>query len=263
MAIITLTSDLGLRDNYVALVKAMVLSNCPEAQLVDICHEVEKFNIIQAAYIFGGAFHHFPENSIHVLGMKAPNNKTDRYLLIKYKKQWVLCPDNGVFTLFYDYADQAEIYELKKELYPDSIFFMKDTLIRAACDMANGKPVKEMATATEEYLQLLNFQPTSTPSSIIGRCLYMDSYGNVITNISKQFFEQIRRNRTFTIHLPGLRISEIAASYDAVPEISALALFNTSGFLEIAINKGQARQLLFPKNINLHTDFNISVEFED
>ena len=262
MAIITLTSDLGHKDNYVALVKAMALRNCPQATLVDICHEVEKFNVIQAAYIFGGAFHHFPENSIHVLGIKAPNYKTEKHLLIYYKNQWILCPDNGIFTLFYDNTE-VKIYELKKDVYPDSVFFMKDTLIKAACDLVNGKLATEIALPTEDYSQLLNFQPTSTPSSIIGRCLYMDSYGNVITNISIDFFERVRKDRTFTIYLPGLRISEIALTYDDVPESSALALFNSSGFLEIAINKGQARQLLFPKNINLHTDFNISVEFED
>ncbi len=261
MAIITLTSDLGHRDNYVALVKATLLNNCPTARIVDICHEVEKFNIVQAAYIFGSAFHHFPANSIHILGIKAPNCKTGKYLLIYYKNQFIVCPDNGIFTLFYDYSE-ANVYELHKELYPDSIFFIRDVLAKAACHLAMGKNPESISQPCGNYVQLLSFQPTSTPNTIIGRCLYMDSYGNVITNISLEFFEKTRRNRTFTIHLPGLRITEISVSYEDVPEISALALFNTSGLLEIAINKGQARQLLFPKNINLHTDFNISIEFE-
>lgn len=262
MNVITLTSDLGFKDNYVALVKAIALKYSPGSILVDICHEVEKFNIVQASYIFSNAFTHFPSNSIHVIGVKAANTRSKKFLLIHYKEQFILCPDNGLFTLFYDHSP-AEIYELKKELYGDSVFFMKDVLLRAACDLANGKKPEEIAERTEDYVQLLSFQPTSTPSSIIGRCLYMDSFGNVITNITKDFFERNRKGRAFTIHLPGHRISEISSSYDDVPEISALALFNTSGHLEIAINKGQARQLLFPKNINLHTDFNVSIEFDD
>ena len=262
MAVITLTSDLGHKDNYVALVKTVALNRSPETQLVDICHEVEKFNIIQSSYIFSNAFFHFPENTIHVVGVKAQNTHSKKYLLISYKKQFILCPDNGFFTLFYDHSP-AEVYELKKDLYRETIFFMKDVLMEAACDLANGKKPDEIAVKTDDYIQLLNFQPTSTPSSLIGRCLYMDSYGNVITNITKEFFEYNRKGRPFSIHLPGLRITEISASYDEAPEISALALFNTSGYLELAINKGQARQLLFPKNINLHTDFNISIEFDE
>jgi S-adenosylmethionine hydrolase len=262
MRVITLTSDLGHKDNYVALLKAVSLTHSPSSLIVDICHEIEKFNIVQASYIFSNAFGAFPENSIHVVGVKSANSRSEKFLLIQYKKQFILCPDNGFFTLFYDHSG-AEVYKIKKDLYQDTVFFMKDVLMRAACDLANGKPVPEMADKTDDYVQLISFQPTSTPSSIIGRCLYMDSFGNVITNITKDFFEGNRRGRTFTIHLPGHRINEISSSYDDVPEISALALFNTSGHLEIAINKGQARQLLFPKNINLHTDFHISVEFDE
>jgi S-adenosylmethionine hydrolase len=262
MSVITLTSDLGHKDNYLALVKTVALKYSPASTLVDICHEIEKFNIVQASYIFSNAFMHFPENTIHVIGVKAPNTQSKNFLLIRYKQHYILCPDNGLFTLFYDHSP-AEIYSLKKELYPETVFFIKDVLLRAACDLANGRSISEIADPTREYLQLLSFQPTSTPSSIIGRCLHMDSFGNVITNITKDFFERVRKRRPFTIHLPGHRISEISLSYDDVPEISALALFNTSGHLEIAINKGQARQLLFPKNINLHTDFNISIEFDD
>ncbi len=262
MAIVTLTSDLGTKDNYLALLKASILRLCPNAQIIDICHEVEKFNVVQAAYLFGTSFYQFPKNSMHILGIKAPNFKTRDYLLIYFKEQLILCPDNGIFTLFYDHSP-AKVYRLNREQYPASMFFIKDILAKAACDLMNGKSVDSIASETDEYVQLLNFQPTSTPGSLIGRCLYMDSYGNVITNISKEFFERNRKNRSFTIHLPGLRITEIVENYDDVQEISALALFNTSGYLEIAINKGQARQLLFPKNANLHTDFNITVEFED
>lgn len=261
MSIITLTTDLGTRDNYVALVKAYILKNSESALIVDVSHEIDKYNIQQAAYVFGNAFYEFPKDTIHVLAIKSANLKHDNNLIVRYKEQYILCPDNGLFSLFYD-GGEVVFYHLNKEQYPDSILYPRDTLSKAAIDIANGKFLTDIAEEIPETLQALNFQPTSSADSIVGKCIHLDSFGNVITNIKKSFFEESRRGRGFTIHLPNLRISEISDNYDDVSATDALALFNSSGHLEIAINKGAARQLLFPRNLHTHTDFNITIEFE-
>ncbi len=260
MQIITITSDLGVKDNYVALVKAQILKLAPDVQIIDISNEIEKFNIIQASYVFGSAFLNFPEGTIHLLGVKSTQVTNSNYLLIEYHKQFIICPDNGIFTLFYK-NDAAQIFKLNNSNTISTSFYLKDILAPVATEISNGKALNELGTEFSDYQQLLSFQPSSTPFSIIGRCLHMDSYGNVITNITKDFFDKTRKGRDFIIHLPGQKIEKISHTYEEVPDITALALFNSSNYLEIAINKGQARQLLFPKNINLHTDFNITVEF--
>ncbi|MGZ3861696.1 MAG: SAM hydrolase/SAM-dependent halogenase family protein [Bacteroidia bacterium] len=257
MQLITLTSDLGLRDNYVALVKASILKNIADSTVIDISHEIEKFNVMQAAYVFGNAYSHFPENTIHLVGVKS-HTEAKRLLYIEINKQKIVCPDNGFFTLLPNIFD-AKVYSLREKDFPLGLFFLKDSMVKAA---AHLQKEKTLATACEDYAQLMSFQPTATSDSIVGRCLHIDSFGNVVTNITQHFFDLVRKGRKFTIHLPGSQIQKIVSDYSEVPETKALALFNSFGYLEIAINRARASQLLFPKNSQANVDFNITVQFE-
>lgn len=257
MQLITLTSDLGLRDNYVALVKASILKTIPDSSTIDISHEIEKFNMPQAAYVFGNSYLHFPENTIHLVAVK-DRTVAKRLLYIEINKQKIICPDNGFFTLLPNIFD-AKVYSLREKDFPLGLFFMKDSMIKAAKHL---QAEKTLATACEDYVQLMSFQPTATSDSIVGRGLHIDSYGNVVTNITQHFFDLVRKGRKFTIHLPGSQIQKISSDYDDVPETKALALFNSFGYLEIAINRARASQLLFPKNAHANVDFNITVQFE-
>lgn len=257
MQFITLTSDLGLRDNYVALVKAAILQHIPQSFVIDISHDIEKFNLMQAAYIFGNAYSHFPENTIHLVGLKS-HTEAKRLLYIEIHKQKIICPDNGFFTLLADIFD-AKIFSLREKDFPLGLFFLKDSMVKAAAQVREEKTI---ATACDDYLQLMSFQPTATSDAIVGRCLHIDSFGNVVTNITQHFFDLVRKGRKFTIHLPGSQINKIVSDYGDVPETNALALFNSFGYLEIAINRAKASQLLFPKNTQSNVDFNISVQFE-
>src|ERR1700741_4923281 len=117
MPVITLTTDLGTKDNYLALAKAYILKNLPDTAIIDISNEIDKYNVQQAAYIFGNAFEHFPEHTIHILGVKSANTESKDNLFIKHKDQYVLCPDNGIYSLFSEEND-AEIYKLKNENFP-------------------------------------------------------------------------------------------------------------------------------------------------
>jgi S-adenosyl-L-methionine hydrolase (adenosine-forming) len=258
MQLITLTSDLGLRDNYVALVKASILKEIPQSSVIDISHDIEKFNIMQAAYIFGNAYAHFPEHTIHLIGIKS-HTEAKRLLYIEIHKQKIICPDNGFFTLLSDIFD-AKVYSLREKDFPLGLFFLKDSMVKAAAHLMKEKT---LATACEDYLQLMSFQPTATSDSIVGRCLHIDSFGNVVTNITQHFFDLVRKGRKFTIHLPGSQINKIVSDYGDVPETNALALFNSFGYLEIAINRAKASQLLFPKNTQANVDFNITVQFTE
>lgn len=261
MPIITLTTDLGTKDNYLSLVKAYILKSLPGATSIDISNEIEKYNIQQAAYIFGNAYHHFPVGTIHLLAIKSSGNESGKSLFISLNGQYILCPDNGLFSLFHDGTD-ASVYLLDQIKFPSSTFYVRDTLTKAALDFIGHNNIGNIAKEYPEYLQALTFQPTNSGDSVVGKCIYIDSYGNVITNIKKDFFESARKDRRFTIHLPSTKITEISDNYDDVVATEALALFNSAGHLEIAINRGAARQLLFPRNMNTHTDFNITIEFD-
>jgi hypothetical protein len=258
MPLITLTSDLGTKDNYVALVKAAILSTIQNIQVIDISHEIDKFNLTHAAYIFGNAYKFFPANTIHLVGVK--NQTTAKRLLyVEINNQKIICLDNGFITLLQD-MDKATISYFDGKEFEAGLFFLKDAMIRALVATSTKPDVLKPCT---DYVQLMGFQPTVTPQSIIGRCLHIDDFGNVVTNITKAFFDKERVGRKFIINLPGVEIDRIVRDYDDVSINTALALFNTFGYLEIAINREKASRMLFPRGMNTNTDFNISIQFED
>ena len=258
MPLITLTSDLGTKDNYVALVKAAILSAIPEASIIDISHEIEKFSLTHAAYIFGNAYKFFPPNTIHLVGVKS-QAIAKRLLYVELNNQKIICLDNGFITLLQD-SPNATIYSFEGKEFEAGLFFLKDAMITALAALVT-KP--EVLKPSKDYVQLMQFQPTVTPQSIIGRCLHIDDFGNVVTNITKTFFDKERAGRKFIINLPGVEIDRIVKDYDDVSTNTALALFNTFGYLEIAINREKASRMLFPRGMNTNTDFNISIHFEN
>jgi S-adenosylmethionine hydrolase len=258
MPLITLTSDLGIKDNYVALVKAAVLSGIEGASIIDISHDIEKFNLTNAAYIFGNAYKFFPAGTIHMVGVKSQET-AKRLLYIEIDNQKIICLDNGFITLLAD-AHKAKVFYFDGSDFEAGLFFLKDAMVKALQVLITQA---EAVKPCNDYVQLMQFQPTVTPQSIIGRCLHIDDFGNVVTNITKTFFEAESAGRKFSINLPGVEIDKIVNDYDDVSANTALALFNTFGYLEIAINREKASKLLFPKSMHTNTDFNISIQFED
>ncbi|MEO8760948.1 MAG: SAM-dependent chlorinase/fluorinase [Bacteroidia bacterium] len=258
MPLITLTSDLGIKDNYVALVKAGVLSTVENATIVDISHDVEKFNLTHTAYIFGNAFNFFPAGTFHLVGVKSQETAS-RLLYIEIDNQKIICLDNGFITLLQD-LPRAKVFYFASTGFEAGLFFMKDAMVKALQALITQPDIIQPC---KDYVQLMLFRPTVTPQSIIGRCLHIDDFGNVVTNITKAFFEAENAGRKFIISLPGVEIDKIVNDYDDVSANNALALFNTFGYLEIAINREKASKLLFPKDMKTNTDFNISIQFED
>jgi S-adenosylmethionine hydrolase len=258
MPLITLTSDLGIKDNYVALVKAAILSNIAAATIIDISHDVEKFNLTHTAYVFGNAYNFFPPGTIHLVGVKS-QEQAKRLLYIEINAQKIICLDNGFITLLPD-IEKANVFYFAGKDFKAGLFFLKDAMVKA---LQTLPAAPEILKPCKDYVQLMQFMPTVTPQSIIGRCLHIDDFGNVVTNITKAFFEAESAGRKFSINLPGVEIDKIVNDYDDVSANTALALFNTFGYLEIAINREKASKLLFPKSMHTNTDFNISIQFED
>lgn len=258
MPLITLTSDLGIKDNYVALVKAAILTHIPQATIIDISHDVEKFNLTHTAYIFGNAYKSFPADTIHLVGVKSQET-AKRLLYIEIDDQKLICLDNGFITLLQD-IDQAKVFYFAGTGFDAGLFFLKDAMVTALQALQTQPDILQPC---KDYVQLMQFQPTVTPQSIIGRCLHIDDFGNVVTNITKSFFEAESAGRKFVISLPGVEIEKIVHDYDDVSANTALALFNTFGYLEIAINREKASKLLFPRSMHTNTDFSISIQFED
>lgn len=258
MAIITLTTDLGSKDFYQAALKGSLLKLLPTANLVDITHDIAAFNIPHAAFVLKNAFHYFPENTVHFIGIDSVYHERSRYLALRYKKHYFVGSDNGIFSLLFD-EEPSEIVEINIMQDLNFLHFpLSDILAKAACHLANGGKLTEIGLPIEHLEKRMTLQPVIEGDIIRGSVIYIDSFQNVITNITKDLFTKQQKNRKFSLYFRrNESISSLSWHYNEVPEGEKLCLFGISNHLEIAINKGNASGLL-----GLHLGDIVRIEFK-
>ncbi|POY37385.1 hypothetical protein C3K47_06385 [Solitalea longa] len=245
MAIITLTTDLGHRDFYQAALKGAILTQLPEARIIDISHQISSYNIPQAAFILKNSYKFFPQNAVHIVGVDTNYEQVPRYLLVANKGHYFIGADNGIFSLLFDEKPE-QIIQLNIKPNPEFGHFpLLDVFVKAACHVASGKNIAEIGTLTDEFLHSSLMQPVVDANIIRGGVIYIDSFQNVLTNITRELFEKTAANRPFDIYFRrNESISKISTHYNDVPQGEKLALFSITNYLEIAINKGNAAGLL-------------------
>ncbi|HVS91474.1 MAG TPA: SAM-dependent chlorinase/fluorinase [Mucilaginibacter sp.] len=245
MAIITLTTDLGDKDIYQAALKGSILKLLPTANIADITHNVSPFNVQQAAFILKNSFHYFPEDTVHLIGIDTVFNKDTKYLAVHYKNHFFVGSDNGIFSLMFD-SEPDEMVEIN--IMQDLKFLhfpLADIFVKAACHLASGGKLKDIGLPVSGTEKKMNLQPVIEKNLIKGAVIYIDSFQNVITNITKEFFNQVQQGRHFTLSFKrNETINQLSWYYNEVPEGEKLCLFGISDHLEIAINKGNASGLL-------------------
>ena len=254
MPIITLTTDLGLKDHYVASVKGAILSQIPDINIVDITHNIDAFNISQTAYVIRNCYKDFPAGSIHILGVDAELSIDNSHLAVFAGGHYFIGTDNGTFPLLFDELKAEKIVQLNISQNTNSLTFpIKDVFVIAACHIARGGTLeiigKEIAAFKEikSELKPVTEHDINTNNDIIkGAVVYIDTYGNATTNISKDLFEQVRKGRDFVILFgrEDERISKLREKYKDANKGEKLAIFSVNGMLEIAQNKGRATDLL-------------------
>lgn len=257
MAIITLTSDWGLKDHYVGAVKGAILRQLPDATVIDISHSIPAFDLNQAAFIIRNFYRDFPEGTVHILAINTEAAIETPHTLVLYQGHYFIGADNGIFSLIFD-GKPERIIDI--DIIQDSDYFTfpaRDVFAKVACHVAAGKPMEELGHAKDKIVTKMAFQPVIQGDMIKGKVIYIDNYENVFTNITESLFKAHVKNRKFiiTFRSPSYRITELSKSYQDVNEGEMLALFSTSGHLEIAINKGKAGSLL-----GLKMDQSVTVE---
>ncbi len=245
MAIITLTTDLGDKDIYQAALKGSILKLLPEVNIVDITHSVAAFNVQQAAFILKNSFYYFPDKTVHLIGIDTVYIKETKYLAVQYKNHYFVGSDNGIFSLMFD-SEPDEMVEIN--IMQDLKFLhfpLADIFVKTACHLANGGKLKDIGLPVTSVEKKMNLQPVIEKNVIKGAVIYIDSFQNVITNITKEFFNRVQEGRNFTLSFKrNETINHLSWYYNEVPEGEKLCLFGISDHLEIAINKGNAAGLL-------------------
>ena len=248
MSIITLTTDLGTKDHYVATVKGEIYKQFKDINIVDISNEISKFDIHQAAFVFKNCYRNFPEGTVHIIGVNEELTTQNHHLAVEINKQFIIGSDNGIFSLIFDEIYPDKIFKLNIPFDSDFMTFsIKDIFVKAACHFVRGGTIEMIGEQISDFQnKSASLKPVVSANSIRGSVIHIDSYGNAITNINKDLFSKIRKERNFEI-LYGKeseKIIKIVNKYKEVIEGERLSMFDSNNFLEISMNQGRADKLL-------------------
>jgi S-adenosyl-L-methionine hydrolase (adenosine-forming) len=256
MSIITLTSDWNSSDFYVGAVKGLILRNCHDITIVDISHSISAFNSAQAAFVIRNAYPNFPKGTIHIILVNTESSATRPFLLVRADEHFFIGTDNGIFSLIL--GDKPEkIVQIKGDEEKSKTAI--ELFSSVACKLASGVDMEELGVVINSYNQRIPLRPTIENLTLTGSVIYIDSFQNAITNITRDLFDRIKQNRAFEIFIQSkhYKVTQISNFYNDVPDGELLVLFNSVGLLEVAINNGNAARLL-----NLDVNSTIRVEFD-
>jgi S-adenosyl-L-methionine hydrolase (adenosine-forming) len=260
MPIITLTSDWKEYDFYVASLKGKILTTCPEAQIIDINHRIKPFNISQAAFIVRNSYPNFPDYTIHIIAVQTEPGNGGGLLGARKDKHFFLCSDNGILGLLGG-SEPEEVVHIKDHFSKDpGTFVSLSVFAKVACELYTGTPLSSLGLPVKAVNSQTPLRATIENLTITGSVIYIDSFQNAITNISEELFNRIGKGKPFEIFVQSKHymINLINRSYNETEPGELLAIFNSSGLLEIAIRNGNAAGLL-----KLSTNSTIRVEFKE
>lgn len=248
--IITLITDFGYLDSYVASMKGVILSISPDATIVDITHDIEPQRIIQASIVLAACTNYFPDGTIHV-GVVDPGVGTDRALLaVRAEQQYFLAPDNGLLGFLLDNCSDCEIRKIENpELFLPQIshtFHGRDILAPVAAHLATGVPLEKVGPVISAYHHNIIPYSSFKKGILSGEIIYRDRFGNLMTNITRDDIKSFDPHK-IEVRTGYTRIRGLSASYSDVERGELLCLFGSSGYLEIAQREGSAAdKLRFP-----------------
>jgi len=269
MSIITLTTDYGLKDHFVGALKGKLLTEYPEATIIDISHNIDPFNTAEASYIIGASYSNFPKGTVHLIGVDAELNKENQHIAMQWNDHYFIGADNGILSMLIQNIKPQKIVTITiHDRLPVNATDL-DVLVKVACHLAKGGLLNVVGKEIDSIKQIKELQPivSADKNSIKGYVVYIDHFGNVVTNITKKLFLEIAKGRPYEIPIMqgknqkrSIPIKNIWAKYSDIAnagnydiknyEGDKLAIFNEAGHLEIAIfrsnpsNVGSASSLL-------------------
>jgi S-adenosylmethionine hydrolase len=248
MSLITLTTDFGTKDHFVGAVKGAIYSELPDARIVDITHEITPFSITETAYILKNSYKSFPDKSIHIVGVDAELSPENKHIAILLDNHFFICPDNGIISMIASEINPTQIVEINIHDRVESSFPVLDVFVQVACFIARGGSLGVIGKEIQAYKKMTEIQPkiNANETQIIGSVIYIDNYGNVISNISEKLFTEIGKGRDYKVIARRYTFDKINKKYNDIVNYEIdenrnhydgerLAIFNSAGFLEIAI----------------------------
>lgn len=277
MPLITLTSDFGTKDHFVGAIKGAIYSELSTARIVDITHEISPFNIIETAYVLKNSYKSFPEKTIHIIGVDSELSVEKKHIALELDNHYFICPDNGIIAMIALEINPTKIYEITIHDRVQTSFPVLDVFVKVASHIARGGSLSVIGKEITNYKKLVEIQPKINQEATIirGEVIYIDNYGNIITNICKKLFTEVGKNRNFIITARGYIFKKVHNTYNEIVDFSIpkerrqyggdrLALFNTGKYLEIAVYRSDLKTVGGASSL-LGLDYGdtVSVEFKN
>ena len=257
--VITLTTGWA-DDFYVAALKGILLSSVPSVQIIDMSHHAPAFSsgITYAAYMVKQSYKYFPQGAIHIISIASEYHNSSPFISVFHDGHFFIGTDNGFFGMIFDDTPETivRIEKFKDDESPN--YPALSVFAPAAIHLANGGDIAELGSICDDFQRKGTILPLLESSQITGTILHINAFGNAITNISREDFERIGKGRPFEIMVNSIRqkITSINKYFHETSTGELLALFNISGYLEVAQNKGKLAELM-----RLTLNSNIIVKF--
>lgn len=254
MSIITLTTDFGIKDHFVSAVKGAIYTELSDARVVDVSHEISPFHIIEAAYIIQNAYKNFPKGSIHIIGIDSELHPENKHIAVKLDDHYFICANNGLVSLIASEFRPEKMVEINIHGTSGTNFPVLDVFVTVACHIARGGKLEVIGKEVTDIKLIKGITPIVNvgDKQIVGSIIYIDNYGNLVTNITRKLFEKVGKGRTFKITVRSAFFHTIHERYsDAInfdidksrreEDGKKLAIFNSSDYLELAIYKSNPK----------------------
>ncbi len=254
MPIITLTTDFGTKDHFVGAVKGAIYNELTDVRIVDISHHVTPFGITEAAYILKNSYQNFPNDTIHIIGVDSEISVENRPIAIELDNQFFICCDNGIISMITNDINPDKIVEITIHNTGDKKFSILDAFVRVACHIARGGKLDVVGKQIDEIKKLYEIQPlvNAEENKIVGSVIYIDNFGNVISNISEKTFNNVGKGREFEVVARNYTFKTIHKKYNDIVDYSIpadkrqddgkkLAIFNSENFLEISMYRSNLK----------------------
>lgn len=258
--VITLLTDFGDESGYAGVMKGVILTINRNCQIIDITHQISPQDVEEAAFLLHNACSYFPEHSIHVVVVDPGVGSERKPILVETDRYWFVGPDNGVFSFVFLMKGFKRVWEITNTHYflPEisSTFHGRDIFAPVAAHLSLGVAAKELGKELRSYVLLKDLEPKVSTEVIEGKVVYIDHFGNLVSNISQDLFNKVVVGRSFRVTVGERTIQKLSLSYADVGDGEILALFGSSRWLEISVkNSNCQRELNVKKGVALDVHF--------
>ncbi|HKW86808.1 MAG TPA: SAM-dependent chlorinase/fluorinase [Nitrospiraceae bacterium] len=253
ITVITLLTDFGDRDYFVASMKGVMFGINPQVRIVDLSHQVTPHQVEEAAYLLKSSYRYFPDGTVHVAVVDPGVGSARRPLLVTTSRYYFLAPDNGLLTYVYQEELSVEVRQIENKQYrldsEGATFDGRDLFAPAAAWLTKGQPPGSFGRLIRDYVKLPIHEPSWEGKSLIGRIVYVDRFGNLISNVTPLHLKEVqgvtkKSNSELTIRVGGAVIQGLVTAYAQGDALAPHALINSNGQVEIFIKEGSVAEYL-------------------